>query len=154
MQMQFENKGWVVYPTFIGHMVVWNYEKGVPFEKRWETRGWMTGGSSLEKLAMSITGKGLSFLTLCTYILYSMVGKERKKAIQAYTYRKRTETCRQYIFGSHMICFSLPSCQILVLADFPPFDEWSYNCDMPDIIDKWTNQRVVRWPFRLRLWQK
>ena len=47
-------------------------------------------------------------------------GKKGKKAIQAYTYHKRTETCRQYIFGSHMICFSLPSCQILVLADFPP----------------------------------
>ena len=42
----------------------------------------MTGGSSLEKLAtMSITGKGLSFLTLCTYIhIHGMEGKERKKS--------------------------------------------------------------------------
>ena len=39
----------------------------------------MTGGSSLEKLAMSITGKGLSFLTLCTYIHIVWQGKKGKK---------------------------------------------------------------------------
>ena len=152
--MQFENKRWVVFPTFIGHMVVWNYEKGVPFEKRWETRGWMTGGSSLEKLAtMSITGKGLSFLTLCTYI-HSMEGKERKKSNSSLHVSQENRNVQTiHIRFTHdmlFITFMSNPC----LGRFSPFDEWSYNCDMPEVIDKWTNQRVVRWPFRLRLWQK
>ena len=42
----------------------------------------MTGGSSLEKLAtMSITGKGLSFLILGTYI-HTQYGRERKEKKQ------------------------------------------------------------------------
>ena len=130
--------------------------KGGTIREKVRNKGMNDRRINFGKVGYYVYYRKRSFFSYSMYIYIYIVwkGKKGKKAIQAYMYRKRTETCRQYIFGSHMICFSLPSCQILVLADFPPFDEWSYNCDMPDIIDKWTNQRVVRWPFRLRLWQK